>query len=79
MKLETGINAPMICRPLGLYDCCGVSDGCAAAIITHPEIAKRYRDDYVLVKGLGTCCGDEYAKIPSDQQILMAYRRRFGA
>ena len=34
------INAPMIAWPLGLYDCCGVSDGAAAAIITTPEIAR---------------------------------------
>jgi len=66
VSLETVINAPMIAKPLGLYDCCGVSDGCAAAIITRPEIARKYRDDYVLVKGLGLACGDEYAQIPSD-------------
>ena len=66
VSLETVINAPMIAWPLGLYDCCGVSDGCAAAILTRPEIARKYRDDYVLVKGLGIAGGDEYAQIPSD-------------
>ena len=66
VSLERVINAPMIAKPLGLYDCCGVSDGCAAAIVTRPEIAKKYRDDYVLVKGLGVASGDEYAQIPSD-------------
>lgn len=29
--------------PLGLYDCCGVSDGAAAAIVTTPEIARSLR------------------------------------
>ena len=43
VPLETMINAPMIAWPLGLYDCCGVSDGSAAAIITTPEIAKGLR------------------------------------
>jgi len=66
ITIEAVINAPMIAKPLGLYDCCGVSDGCATAIITRPEIARKYRDDYVLVKGLGIASGDEYAKIPSD-------------
>jgi len=66
ISLETAINAPMIAKPLGLYDCCGVSDGCAVAIITRPEIARKYRDDYVLLKGLGVAGGDEYAAIPSD-------------
>ena len=32
--------APMIAYPLGLFDCCGVSDGAACAIVTTPEIAK---------------------------------------
>lgn len=51
------INAPMIAWPLGLFDCCGVSDGAAAAIITTPEIAQSLRKDYVLVKGLGLSVG----------------------
>jgi acetyl-CoA C-acetyltransferase len=34
------INAPMIADPLGLFDCCGVSDGAACAIVTTPEIAR---------------------------------------
>jgi acetyl-CoA C-acetyltransferase len=54
---EQVINAPMIAWPLGLFDCCGVSDGAAAAIITTPEIARSFRRDYVLVKGLGLAVG----------------------
>jgi acetyl-CoA C-acetyltransferase len=30
----------MIADPLGLYDCCGVSDGAACAIVTTPDIAR---------------------------------------
>ena len=51
------VNAPMVAWPLGLFDCCGVSDGAAAAIITTPEIAKTFRDDYILVKGIGLSVG----------------------
>jgi acetyl-CoA C-acetyltransferase len=39
IDVETILKAPMIADPLGLYDCCGVSDGAAAAIVTTPEIA----------------------------------------
>jgi len=39
VSIETILNAPMIAEPLGLFDCCGVSDGAAAAIVTTPEIA----------------------------------------
>jgi acetyl-CoA C-acetyltransferase len=54
---EQAINARMVAWPLGLYDCCGVSDGAAAAIITRADIAKNFRDDYVLVKGIGLAVG----------------------
>jgi acetyl-CoA C-acetyltransferase len=49
------MNAPMIAEPLGLFDCCGVSDGSAAAIVTTPEIARslgKHPDQMVTVKAL---------------------------
>jgi acetyl-CoA C-acetyltransferase len=50
---ETVLNAPMIAEPLGLFDCCGVSDGAAAAIVTTPEIARAMgKKDLVMVKAL---------------------------
>jgi acetyl-CoA C-acetyltransferase len=49
--------APMIAYPLGLFDCCGVSDGAAAAIVCTPEIAKTIKtnQDVVMVKALAIC------------------------
>jgi len=50
---EAAINAPMIAEPLGLFDCCGVSDGAAAAIVTTPQIAKSLgKEHLVTVKAL---------------------------
>lgn len=50
---DTVMNAPMIAEPLGLFDCCGVSDGSAAAIVTTPEIARKLgKKDLVTVKAL---------------------------
>jgi acetyl-CoA C-acetyltransferase len=49
---EQIMNAPMIAYPLGLFDCCGVSDGSAAAIVTTPEIARSLKKDPVMVKAL---------------------------
>jgi len=57
ITVEQALNAPMIAWPLGLFDCCGVSDGSAAAIVTRPEIAKRIRDDYVMVKAFAISAG----------------------
>jgi acetyl-CoA C-acetyltransferase len=43
----------MIAEPLGLFDCCGVSDGAACAIVTTPEIAKSMgKHQIITVKAL---------------------------
>jgi acetyl-CoA C-acetyltransferase len=53
VELETILEAPIIASPLGLYDCCGVSDGAAAAIVTTPAIARFLgRRELVTVKAL---------------------------
>jgi len=57
VTLETVLNAPMIAWPLGLFDCCPVTDGAAAAILTRADLAKNFKDDYVLIKGLGLAVG----------------------
>jgi acetyl-CoA C-acetyltransferase len=50
---EQAINAPIIAAPLGLFDCCGVSDGAACAIVTTPEIARSLgKKDLVTIKAL---------------------------
>ncbi len=50
---EQVMAAPIIAHPLGLFDCCGVSDGAACAIVTTPEIARQMgRKDFVTVKAL---------------------------
>ena len=50
---DQAINAPMIAAPLGLYDCCGVSDGAACAIVTTVEKAREMGiKDMVTVKAL---------------------------
>lgn len=47
------LDAPMVSYPLGVYDCCGVSDGAACAIVTTPAIARSLgRRDVVSVKAL---------------------------
>ncbi len=46
---EDVLKAATIAAPLGLYDCCGVSDGAACAILTTPEIAKALQPGRELV------------------------------
>lgn len=50
---EQCLKAPIIAEPLGLFDCCGVSDGAAAVIVTRPDIARALgKTDLVTFKAL---------------------------
>jgi acetyl-CoA C-acetyltransferase len=52
VSIEQIMKAPMIAWPLGLFDCCGVSDGAAAAIVVRADKAKDFRKDPIYVKAL---------------------------
>jgi acetyl-CoA C-acetyltransferase len=53
ITVDTVLNAPMVAAPLGLFDCCGVSDGSACAIVTTPELARSLgKTDIISVKAL---------------------------
>jgi acetyl-CoA C-acetyltransferase len=53
VDVETILKAPIIAEPLGVFDCCGVSDGAACAIVTTPEIARSLgKRDLVAIKAL---------------------------
>ncbi len=54
---EEVMRAPIIAWPLGLFDCCPVTDGAAAAILCRTEDAKHFRKDYVTLKGFGISMG----------------------
>jgi acetyl-CoA C-acetyltransferase len=58
---EDVLRAPIIASPLGLFDCCGVSDGAAAAIVCRADMAKDFRADPIFVKALqiGISSGEE--------------------
>jgi len=52
VDVETIMKAPMIAWPLGLFDCCGVTEGAAAAIIVRADDAKAFRPDPIYSKAL---------------------------
>ena len=61
VSMEQIIAAPIIADPLGLFDCCGVSDGAACAIVTTPEIAKKLgKTDLITVKALQLAVSNGY-------------------
>lgn len=50
--LRSSLN-PVIAYPLRLFDCCPVSDGAAAVILAADEVAKKFTDTPVHIKGIG--------------------------
>ena len=51
-------NAPVVAGDLRVFDCSGVSDGAAAAIIMRGDDARRHRPDPMYVKAMALVAGD---------------------
>ena len=49
--------SPLVAGPLGIFDCSGVSDGSAAAVIVRAEDAHTYTDKPLFVKALSFIAG----------------------
>jgi acetyl-CoA C-acetyltransferase len=81
---EQAMNAPIVSWPLGLYDACGVSDGAAAAILTRADLAKNFKTDYILVKGLGLAVGARQGYLQPEydmvhmEETVRACRQAYG-
>ena len=57
LTVEQVLKAPIVAWPLGILDCCGVSDGAAAAIVTRSDLARNFRDDPIYIKSLAISVG----------------------
>ena len=78
------LKSPIVAWPLGLYDCCGVSDGAAAAIVVRADKAKDYRPDPIYVKALQIAADSgenmiyqdyDYTHVePTHQAAMRAYK-----
>jgi acetyl-CoA C-acetyltransferase len=66
ITVEDVLNARIISWPFGLYDCAAQTDGAAAAILTRADLARSFRDDAVLVKGVTVFAGPNPQKDPSN-------------
>jgi acetyl-CoA C-acetyltransferase len=57
VSMDTIMKSPLIAGQLGIFDCSGVSDGSAAAIICRAEDAHRYTESPLYVKALSFVAG----------------------
>ena len=53
VTLDAVLSSRMIAYPLKLYDCSPISDGASCAILTRPELARKYTDSPVYIIGSG--------------------------
>ena len=70
LSVEQVVNAPIVAWPLGLFDCCGVSDGAAAAIVVRADMAKHFRSDPIYVKGLAISVGARQGVMRQDYDYV---------
>ena len=62
---ETIKNSPLVAGMLGIFDCSGVSDGSAAAIVVRAEDAHKYTDKPLYVKALSLVAGPGGRPVPA--------------
>jgi len=54
---DTILSSPRVAGQLGVFDCAGVADGAAAAIVVRAEDAHRYTDKPLFIKALSFAAG----------------------
>ncbi len=69
---QAHINSPIVADPLHLYDCCPVSDGAAAVLLTTEEIAKELNKPIVTIDGVGQATDTHTLQERSDPTDLKA-------
>ena len=57
ITLEQVLKSPIVAAPLGVLDCCGVSDGAAAAIVARADMARSFRKDPIYIKTMAISAG----------------------
>jgi acetyl-CoA C-acetyltransferase len=63
---ETIACSPLVAGSLGIFDCSGVSDGSAAAIVVRAEDARKYTDKPLYVKALSFVAGPAAGPLDTD-------------
>jgi acetyl-CoA C-acetyltransferase len=70
LTVEQVIKAPIVAWPLGVLDCCGVSDGAAAAIVTRADLAKNFKDDPIYIKSCSVSVGSRLDLMTQDYDFV---------
>jgi acetyl-CoA acetyltransferase len=74
---EQVLAAPRVADPLGLLDCCPVTDGAAALLLVAEEASHRFTDAPVIVTGLGA--GSDYLALQERASLTSFAATRWAA
>jgi acetyl-CoA C-acetyltransferase len=69
---QSHINNPVVADPLHLYDCCPVSDGAAAVLLTSLDVAQELKVPIVEIAGFGQATDTQTLQERSDPTDLKA-------
>jgi acetyl-CoA C-acetyltransferase len=69
---QAHVNNPVVADPLHLYDCCPVSDGAAALLLTSEELAGELKAPLVKIVGVGQATDTHTLQERSDPTDLKA-------
>ena len=69
---QAHVNSPIVADPIHLYDCCPVSDGAAAVILTTVDIANELNKPLVSIDGVGQATDTQTLQERSDPTDLKA-------
>ena len=74
---EEVLASPRVAAPLGLLDCCPVSDGAAALLLVEAEAARRFTDTPVYVAGSGA--GSDWLAVQERASLTSLAASRWAA
>lgn len=66
VSMEKIMNSPKVAGSLGIFDCSGVSDGSACAILVRAEDALKYTDKPIYIKALSFVAGPGEGPLTQD-------------
>ena len=69
---QAHVNSPVVADPIHLYDCCPVSDGAAAVLLTTEDIANELKRPIVTIAGVGQATDTHTLHERSDPTDLKA-------
>jgi acetyl-CoA C-acetyltransferase len=71
---QSHVNNPIVADPIHLYDCCPVSDGSAAVLLTSEEVIKELKKPLVRIAGVGQATDTHTLQERSNPTELKAVR-----